>query len=171
MHCQHTTWKQRSDKKKQKVKKLKQVTQNSKKQKQSLTQAKMDPLRQGQRLDAIDQKPQHDSSKTEVMLDAVMQEAEGKREKTRSQEQSRNSPSKAFPSHKCNSPKMMHSQSPVHNKFFKKSNKSPPCSTTSLKIPPLVGTCTHQGYKDLELPLKLRLPLNRCYAMNAMQEV
>ena len=60
----------------------------------------------------------------------------------------------------CNSPKMMHSQSPVHNKFFKKSNKSPPCSITSLKILPLVGTCTHQGYKDLELPLKLRLPLN-----------
>src|SRR6185503_9604617 len=47
---------------------------------QSLTQAKMDLLRQGKRLDAIDQKPQHDSSKTEVTLDAVMQEAEGKRE-------------------------------------------------------------------------------------------
>ena len=79
---------------------------------------------------------------------------------------------KFFPlSHKCNSPKMMHSQSPVHNRFFQKSNKSPPCSITSPKILPLVGTCTHQGYKDLELPLKLRLPLNRCYAMNAMQEV
>ena len=41
--------------------------------------SKIDPLRQGQRLDAIDQKPKHDSSKTEVTLDAVMQEAEGKR--------------------------------------------------------------------------------------------
>src|SRR6185312_9506354 len=59
---------------------LKQVTKNSEKQEQSLTQAKIDPLRQGQRLDAIDQKPKHDSSKTEVMLDAVMQESEGKRE-------------------------------------------------------------------------------------------
>ena len=104
------------------------------------------------------------------MLDAVMQEAEGKRG-NQEPNQSRNSPNKVFPSHKCNSPKMMHSQSPVHNKFFQKSNKSPPCSITSLKILPLVGTCTHQGYKDLELPLKLRLPLNRCYAMNAMQEV
>ena len=60
---------------------------------------------------------------------------------------------------------------PCAQQVFQKSNKSPPCSITSLKILPLVGTCTHQGYKDLELPLKLRLPLNRCYAMNAMQEV
>ena len=141
------------------------MTKGSEKQKQSLTQAKIDPLRQGQRLDAIDQKPKHDSSKTEVMLDAVMQEAEGKRG-NQEPNQSRNSPNKVFPFHKCNSPKMMHSQSPVHNKFFKnQTNKSPPCSITSLKILPLVGTCTHQGYKDL------KLPLNRCYAMNAMQEV
>ena len=35
--------------------------------------SKIDPIRQGQRLDAIDQKPKHDSSKTEVKLDAVMQ--------------------------------------------------------------------------------------------------
>ena len=56
------------------------MTKSSERQEQSLTQAKIDPLRQGQRLDAIDQKPKHDSSKTEVMLDAVMQEAEGKRE-------------------------------------------------------------------------------------------
>ena len=55
------------------------MTKNSEKQEQSLTQAKIDPLRQGQRLDAIDQKTKHDSSKIEVMLDAVMQEAEGKR--------------------------------------------------------------------------------------------
>ena len=57
---------------------LKQVTKSSERQEQSLTQAKIDPLRQGQRLDAIDQKPKHDSSKTEVTLDAVMLEAEGK---------------------------------------------------------------------------------------------
>ena len=53
----------------------------SKFQEQSLTQAKIDPQRQGQRLDAIDQKPKHDSSKTEVTLDAVMLEMEGKQEK------------------------------------------------------------------------------------------
>ena len=58
---------------------LKQVTKSSERQEQSLTQAKIDSLGQGHRLDAIDQKPKHDSSKTEVKLDAVMQEAEGKR--------------------------------------------------------------------------------------------
>ena len=41
------------------------MTKSSERQEQSLTQAKIDPLRQGQRLDAIDQKPKHDSSKTE----------------------------------------------------------------------------------------------------------
>ena len=55
------------------------MTKGSEKQKQSLNQAKIDPLRQGQRLDAIDQKPKHDSSKTEVTLDAVMLEEKGKR--------------------------------------------------------------------------------------------
>ena len=40
--------------------------------------SKIDPLRQGQWLDAIDQKPKHDSSKTEVTLDAVMLKAERK---------------------------------------------------------------------------------------------
>ena len=54
------------------------MTKSSDRQDQSLTQAQIDPLRQGQRLDAIDQKPKDDSSKTEVTLDAVMQEAEGK---------------------------------------------------------------------------------------------
>ena len=71
----------RSDKKKQESEELKQVTKITERQKQSLTQAEIDPLRQGQQLDAIDQKPKHDSSKTEVTLDAVMQEAEGKRGK------------------------------------------------------------------------------------------
>ena len=56
-----------------------QVTRSSERQDQSLNQAQIDPLRQGQRLDAIDQKPKHDSSKTEVTLDAVMQEIEEKR--------------------------------------------------------------------------------------------
>ena len=55
------------------------MTKTSERQEQSLTQAQIDSLRQGQRLDAIDQKPKHDSSKTEVTLDAVMLEEEGKR--------------------------------------------------------------------------------------------
>ena len=61
------------------------MTKSSEKQEQSLTQAQIDPLRQGQWLNAIDQKSRHDSSKTEVMLDAVMQEAEGRRGKIKSQ--------------------------------------------------------------------------------------
>ena len=77
------------------------MTKSSERKEQSLTQAQIDSLRQGQRLDAIDQKPKHpqidslrqgqrldvidqkpnhDSSKTEVTLDAVMQAAEGKQE-------------------------------------------------------------------------------------------
>ena len=57
---------------KQESEELKQVTKSSERQEQSLTQAKNDSLRQGQRLGAIDRKPKHDSSKTEVTLDAVM---------------------------------------------------------------------------------------------------
>jgi hypothetical protein len=146
------------------------VTKSSERQEQSLTQAKIDPLRQGQRLDAIDQKPKHDSSKTEVTLDAVMQEAEGKRGNQEPK------PKQKLPKQNFSLSQVQLSQNdaltkPCAQQVFQKSNKSPPCSITSLKILPLVGTCTHQGYKDLELPLKLRLPLNRCYAMNAMQEV
>ena len=54
------------------------MTKSSERQEQSLTQAQIDSIRQGQRLDAIDQKSQHDSSKTEVTLDAVMLEEERK---------------------------------------------------------------------------------------------
>ena len=54
------------------------MTKSSERQEQSLNQAKIDPLRQEQRLDAIDQKPQHDFSKTEVTLDAVMLKVERK---------------------------------------------------------------------------------------------
>ena len=99
---------------------------NSEKQEQSLTQAKIDPLRQGQRLDAIDQKPKHDPSKTEVTLDAVMQEAEGKRGNQEPQ------PKQKLPL------KMMHSQS--------QNQTSLPLVRSLLpKILPLVGTCTHQA--------------------------
>ena len=95
-------------------------------------------LRQRQKLDAIDQKPKHDSSKIEVTLDAVMQEAEGKRGKPGAKT-SRNSPNKVFPSHKCNSPKMMHSQSPVHNKFFKNQTSLPLVRSLLSKFSPLLA--------------------------------
>ena len=59
--------------------------------------SKIDPLRQGQRLDAIDPKPKHDSSKTEVTLDAVMQEAEGKRGKPGAKNKTETPQAKLFP--------------------------------------------------------------------------
>ena len=59
--------------------------------------SKIDPLRQGQRLDAIDQKPQHDSLKTEVTLDAVMQKAEGKRGKPGAKTKAETPQAKFFP--------------------------------------------------------------------------
>jgi hypothetical protein len=157
----------RSDKKKQESEELKQVTKSSESQEQSLTQAKIDSLRQGQRLDAIDQNPKHDSSKTEVTLDAVMLKAEGKP----GAKQSRNSQNKVFPSHRCNSPKMMHSQSPVHNKFFKNQTSLPLVRSLLPKFSALLAHAHIKSKKDLKLPLKLKLPLNRCYAMNTMQEV
>ena len=73
------------------------MTKSSERQEQSLTQAQIDPLRQGQWLDAIDQKPKHDSSKTEVTLDAVMQEAEGKRGKPGAKNKAETPQAKLFP--------------------------------------------------------------------------
>jgi len=57
----------------------------------------MTTQRQGQQLDAIDQKLKHDSSNTEVMLDAVMQEAEGRRGKIRSQNKADTPHAEHFP--------------------------------------------------------------------------
>ena len=73
------------------------MTKSSEKQKQSLTQAEMDPVRQGQQLDAIDQKPKHNSSMTEVTLDAVMQEVEGKRGKRGAKTKAETPQAKVFP--------------------------------------------------------------------------
>ena len=67
------------------------------KNKAETPQAKIDPLRQGQKLDAIDQKPKHESSKTEVTLDAVMQEAEGKRGKPGAKNKAETPQAKFFP--------------------------------------------------------------------------
>ena len=53
---------------------------------------------------------------------------------------------------------MMHSQSPVHNKFFKNQTSLPLVQSLLSKNLPLVGTCTHQGYKDLELPPEAETP-------------
>jgi len=98
VHCQHTTDEAREVKRREtRGEELKQVTKSSERQEQSLTQAKIDPLRQGQRLDAIDQKPKHDSSKTEVTLDAVMQEAEGKRGKPGAKNKAETPQAKLFP--------------------------------------------------------------------------
>ena len=63
----------------------------------------------------------------------------GKTRKTRSQKQSRNSTSKAFPSHKYNSPKMMHSQGPVPNKFFKNQTSLPLVRLLLPKFSPLLA--------------------------------
>ena len=73
------------------------MTQSSERQNQSLTQAQIDPLIQGQRLDAIDQNPKHDSSKTEVTLDAVMLEVEGKRGKPGAKNKAETPQVKLFP--------------------------------------------------------------------------
>ena len=75
------------------------MTRSSERQEQSLTQARIDSLRQGQRLDAIDHKPKHDSLKTEVKLDAVMQEAEGKRGNQEPQPKQKLPLKCIFPSH------------------------------------------------------------------------
>ena len=141
------------------------MTKSSEEQDQSLTQAKIDPLRQGQRLDAIDQKPKHDSSKTEVTLDAVMLEVEGKREKLRSQKQSKaDTPQAKFFSHTCNSHKNDALSKPLHNKL---KNQTPPCSITSLpkNFSPLLA------HAHIKPKICLNLPLKSCYAMNAIQRV
>ena len=81
------------------------MTKSSERQEQSLTQAQIDSLRQGQRLDAIDQNPKHDSSKTEVTLDAVMLEVEGKRGKPGARNKADTPKPKLFPLTRATRPK------------------------------------------------------------------
>ena len=140
------------------------MTQSSEKQKQLLTQAEIDPLRQGQRLDAIDQKPKHDSSKTEVTLDAVMLEEEGKRGKLKSQKQS-------FSLSQVQLSQNDALSKPCAQQVFQESNKSPPCSITSPKNSPPCWHMHTSSLKRPKAPPETETPLNRCYAMNAMQEV
>ena len=93
-----------------------------------------------------------------------MQETEGKRGNQRATNKAETPSEMHFPLSQVQAHKMMHSQSPVHNKF---KNQTPLYSITSLPktFSPLLA------HAHIKLPLKLRLPLNRCYAMNAMQEV
>ena len=118
------------------------MTKSSERQEQSLTQAKIDSLRQGQRLDAIDQKPKHDSSKTEVTLDAIMQEAEGKRG-TQEPKLKQKLPKKSFSLSQVqlsqNDALSEHSQSPVRNKFFKNQPSLPLVRSLLSKFSPLLA--------------------------------
>ena len=96
MYCQHTT----NEPKEVKPEKNNEAQASDKRLRRARTvtySSKIDPLRQGQRLDAIDQKPKHDSSKTEVMLDAVMQEVEGKRGKPGAKNKAETPQAKLFP--------------------------------------------------------------------------
>ena len=96
MHCQHTTNEPR-EVKPEKNKEAQASDERLRKARTVTYSSKIDPLRQGQRLDAIDQKPKHDSSKTEVTLDAVMQEAEGKRGKPGAKTKAETPQAKFFP--------------------------------------------------------------------------
>ena len=124
------------------------MTKSSERQKQSLTQAKIDSLRQGQRLDAIDQKPEHDSSKTEVTLDAVMLEVEGKRRKPGARNKADTPQAKLFPLTSATLSKMMHSHIPVHNKFFKNQTSLPLVRSLLPNSPP----CWHMHTSSLNRP-------------------
>ena len=90
----------------------------------------------------------------------------GKTRKDQEPKQSRHSPCKAFPSHKCNSHKMMYSQSPVRNKFFKNQTSPPLFDHFSPKNSP---PCWHMHTSSLKKCLNL--PLKSCYAMNVVQRV
>ena len=96
MHCQHTT-NEPTEVKSEKNKEARASDERLRKARTVTYSSKIDPLRQGQGLDAIDQKPKHDSSKIEVKLDAVMQEAEGKRGKIGSQNKADTPHAEPFP--------------------------------------------------------------------------
>ena len=150
------------------------MTNSSERQELSLTQAQIDSLRQGQRLDTIDQNPKHDSSKTEVTLDAVMQEAEEKRGNRGNQEPQpkQKLPLKCiFPSHVQLSQNDALSKPFAQQVFSKIKQVSPLFDHFSQKFSPLLAHAHIKSKKNLKLPLKLKLHLNRCYAMSAMQEV
>src|SRR6185437_12149053 len=144
------------------------MTNNSERQEQSLTQAQVDSLRQGQRLDAIDHKPKHDSSKTEVKLDAVMQEAEGKRGNQEPQTKQKLPLKCIFLSH------VQLSQNDALSKpcaqQVQKSNIPLFDHFSPQKLLPLVGTCTHQAPPEAETPPEQML-CNECNASGVSESI
>ena len=65
---------------------------------------------------------------------------------------------------------------PCAQQVFQKSNKSPPCSITSPKILPLVGTCTHQAKKRPKAPPEAETPpeqmlCNECNAGGVSESI
>ena len=134
---------------------------SSERQEQSLTQARIDSLRQGQRLDAIDHKPKHDSSKTEVM-----QEVEGRRGKIRSQNKADTPHAKPFPLTSATLPKWCTLKAMCATSFSKIKQVSPLFDHFSPKNSP---PCWHMHTSSLKKCLNL--PLKSCYAMNVVQRV
>ena len=114
MHCQHTT----NELREVKPEKNKEAQASDKKLRKAgiVTQANIDPLRQGQKLDAIDQKSKQSPKQSFSLSQVQLSQNEA-----------------LSLSNHC------------AQQVFQKSNKFPPCSIISLKILPLVGTCTHQA--------------------------
>jgi len=140
------------------------VTQSSERQDQSLTQAQIDSLRQGQRLDAIDQKTKHDSSKTEVTLNAVMLEVEGKRGKPGARNKADTPQAKIFPITSATLPKRCTLKA-LCTTSSKIKQVSPLFDHFSQKLSPLLA------HAHIKPKICLKLPLKSCYAMNVVQRV
>ena len=71
---------------------------------------------------------------------------------------------------------MMHSQSPMHNKFFKNQTSLPLVRSLLQKILPLVGTCTHQSLKRPKAPPEAETPpeqklCNECNAGGVSESI
>ena len=82
------------------------------------------------------------------MLNAVMQEAEGKRE-NQEPNQSRKLPKQSFSLSQVQLSQNDALIKPCAQQVFQKSNKSPPCSITSLKNSP---PCWHMHTSSLKRP-------------------
>ena len=137
----------RSDKKKQKWRT--QASDTKLRKAETVTYSSRDrTLRQGQRLDAIDQKPKHDSSKTEVTLDAVMQEVEGKRGKPGAKNKAETPQAKLFPLTSATLPKWCTLKTLCTTSFSKIKQVSPLFDHFSQNSPP----CWHMHTSSLKRP-------------------
>ena len=112
--------------------------------------SKIDPLRQGKRLDAIDQKPKHDSSKTEVTLDAVMLDVEGKRRKPGARNKADTPQAKLFPLKSAT----LTTSKPCAQQVSKINQVSPLFDHFSKKFCPLLAHAHIKPKRCLKLPLK-----------------